>query len=184
MVQQALKTAACIMLGFLAAGVVQLISAPPRSHPIQLLPPPTPRPIHAHICGAVVNPGVYALGQDAMVQDAVDAAGGSLDEAYLEAVNLAERVSDGQRIFIPLRQSVRAQEDPPTNLSLYDTLVNINTATAPELEQLPGIGPVLAEKIVAYRESHGPFASPEGIMLVTGIGEAKFEALKDLIRVH
>lgn len=176
-----------VLTGLLSAGLVLLVTAPPRGQPVHLASPPSPAPLHVHITGAVVQPGVYSLPVGTMVQDAVAAAGGPSSDAALQAVNLAQPLADGIRITIPRQADLEdAQTAPPTFISGGSSTqsgerININTADAPALERLPGIGPSLAQKIVDFRESHGPFGQPEDLQAVPGIGPAKFEAVKDLI---
>ncbi len=129
-----------------------------------------------HVSGEVANPGVYELDSDARVVDAIEAAGGELDSADLHRLNLAEFVHDGQRIHVPAVPGDNPDEED-------DGRVNINTADEIRLQQLPGIGPALAERIVDYRQRHGGFASIEDIMNVSGIGEATFENIREYISV-
>jgi competence protein ComEA len=172
-----------VFSGLLAAGLVLLFIAKPKRYPIQLLPPPTPSPIRIHITGAVARPGVYNIAQDAIWKTALDVAGGSLDNADLERINLAAPLADGQHIFVPY-QSADPSSIPTSPLPVLNdlNLLDINHATLAELEQLPGIGPSLAKSIITYREEHGFFLKPEDLLLVSGIGPAKLEKIIDLIR--
>jgi competence protein ComEA len=179
-----------LLTGLLAAGLVIIFTSPPRGHPIVLQPPPTPRPMRVHIAGAVVSPGVYALPPGAILQDALQAAGGASSDAALDAVNLAQPILDGERVYLPSRDElsddgtsavpaiVQAQDDSGGDR------INLNHATAPELELLPGIGPSLAQKIVDYREAHGDFESVDDLLAVPGIGPAKLEAVRDLVAIR
>lgn len=148
------------------------------------LPTPTPSPMQVYISGAVAHPDVYTLPPGAIVRDAVDAAGGLTAEADRDRINLAQRLSDGEHVHIP-RIGEAPTPIPQANegTSAPSGPININTATQAELETLPGIGPALAQRIIDYREEHGPFTSIEQIQNVSGIGPAKFEAIKDLITV-
>jgi competence protein ComEA len=180
--------------GLLGAGLVLLLSSPPRGQAILLAPPPTPAPCLVHVSGAVQQPGVYSLPIGSRVQDAVEAAGGASPAGALELVNLAAAVQDGQKIAIPTRVPTRSALDPPpisstgadplSPVPLVMFPLNINNATAAELEQLPGIGPVTAEKIIAHREANGLFPDISAIQDVPGIGPATFEKLRDLIAVE
>lgn len=165
-------------------------------------PAPSATPTAAwqvYVVGAVVRPGVYALAPDSRVQQAVAAAGGLLPEADAEAVNLADRVRDGQRLYLPYRGT----PEPPAPTaagpvvagegeravtvgegSLPAAPINLNTATAQELEALPGIGAVYAERIVAYRQANGPFTDPVQIMAVAGIGSARYQEIAPYITVE
>ncbi|MFP3896945.1 MAG: helix-hairpin-helix domain-containing protein [Anaerolineales bacterium] len=150
---------------------------------------PTPVPIRVHVVGAVNRPGVYALAPGSRWLEAVGAAGGVADDAYVEGVNLAGFLQDGQQIWIP--HMGEATRPPPESSVLDQGLasrgtrqININTASAADLEALPGIGPVYAQRIVDYRESNGPFSDPSQIMEVKGIGEGRYEEIETLITVR
>lgn len=178
--------------GLLASGLILLASSPPRGEPVQLLPPPTPAPLIVYVAGAVQYPGVYSLPLNSRIQDALKAAGGPLVEADLQPINLAAFLNDGDRIEIPTikpTEPVAERADnpvttsPSTQSSSSTNIVNINSASQEELESLPGIGPVTAQKIIAYRQTQGPFASIEEIQNVSGIGPVTFERIKDLIMV-
>jgi competence protein ComEA len=172
-----------LLTGLLASGLLYLMVSKPRGEPIHLLPPPTPRPIHVHVVGAVRTPGVYQLPQGAIVQDALAAAGGPEEEANLAAINLAAGLSDSQQVYVPLAGETPqvVQRQGPASLPPGDSILNVNTATAPELERLPGIGPSLAQAILEYREGHGPFQRVEDLLEVPGIGPAKLAQIEDLI---
>jgi competence protein ComEA len=178
--------------------------------PIEIVPPPStatveptnavpPTPTaglaHVYVTGAVVAPAVYTLPPGSLIDDAVKAAGGFAAGADVAAVNLALTVSDGMQIHVPLMGEqptpppISQPADGPTAPAVrmggvtVDGLININTAGQSDLEMLPGIGPSTAADIIAYREANGPFAAIEAIMDVPGIGEGKFEAMRDLITV-
>ncbi|MGB9886015.1 MAG: helix-hairpin-helix domain-containing protein [Moorellales bacterium] len=147
-----------------------------------------PRGLRVHVAGAVARPGVYELPAGSRVIDAVQAAG-PLPEADVNALNLAAPLADGQKVTVPLKGEVPAQATVGTGITGIAATggsgqININTATAQELEALPGIGPTLARRIVAYREEHGPFRTVEDIKNVSGIGEGRFAQIKDLITVY
>jgi competence protein ComEA len=189
------KIAFSVVCSFLGVGIILLVSSQPRGQPITLGPPPTSVPIIIYITGAVVHPGVYSLSPDSRVQDAIQAAGGTSSDADLESVNLADFLEDGNQLSIPTKQHVSTSEDAlPTPIASRGgnetpilpnpgELININTANQAELESLPGIGPVLAQRIIAYREANGSFASIDDILDVFGIGQSTFEMIKDLIAV-
>jgi competence protein ComEA len=159
----------------------------PASQPIEIVEPSlTPGPssvqLAVYVTGAVLNPGVYYLPEESRVQDVLEAAGGPTVDADLDRVNLAQRVHDEDQIYVP---EVGEEDLPSRGGGLSQTLlVNINTASAPELETLPGIGPVLAQSIVDYRQAHGPFGTVEEIMDVRGIGPGVFEDIRELITVR
>jgi competence protein ComEA len=185
--RRAAPIAVGVLIGLLAAGLLGLLIVEPRGEAIRLLPPPSPAPLRVHVSGAVAHPGVYSLPRGSIVQQAIEAAGGALTDADLDRVNLAAPVDDGQQVRVPFvtqpppegATAVLPGPDPPAT-----GLVNINTATAPELELLPGIGPSLAQSIVAYREAHGLFREVEDLLDVPGIGPAKLEQIRALVTVE
>ena len=132
--------------------------------------------ITVHVSGEVADPGLVVIASGARVAEAVAAAGGTTRDADLERVNLAASLRDGQQVVIP---SVLA--DALSGEIADDGRVRINTATATQLEELPGVGPVLAGRIAAYREEHGPFVTVEDLLDVPGIGEGKLETLRDSV---
>jgi len=139
---------------------------------------PLKKEIKVEVSGAVKNPGVYTFEVGTRVEEALKAAGGVLETADLTKmeVSLASQLIDGQKIFVPLRMTVFEKE-------ANSSKINLNQASLEELEKLPGIGEVLAQRIIDYRNQNGPFENIEDIKKVSGIGEKKFEAIKDLIRV-
>lgn len=144
--------------------------------------------VTVHIAGAVASPGVISLAEGARVQDAVDAAGGFVDDAAIDAVNLARVVQDGEQVVIPTHEQIEAGAVVQGQIGSSaaegaPAVVNINSASIEELDTLPGVGEATAQAIVDEREQNGPFASIEDIQRVSGIGEKKFENLKDLICV-
>ncbi len=146
---------------------------------------PTPGRIVVYVSGAVQAPGVYALPDGARVDDAIKAAGGPAADADLARVNLARRLHDEEQVYVP-RLGETNPPVPPAGATGSDSTtgkININTATATELATLPGIGPALAQRIVEYRQAHGPFARIEDLKKVSGIGDKVFERIKDLITI-
>jgi competence protein ComEA len=141
--------------------------------------------IAIEIHGAVATPGLYWLAGDARLQSAIDAAGGARPDADLSGVNLARRLADEEQIEIPFLPDPNATVSAPPSVAAASTQaagkININLATAAELDVLPGIGPALAGRIVAYREQHGPFASLEELSNVKGISVGMVDDLRDLI---
>lgn len=145
-----------------------------------------------HVAGAVASPGLYTVAEGARVQDAVDAAGGLAKDAAPDAINLARPLQDGEQVVIPTKDQVahgmpavgggEGQSDA-TGGAATTPLVNINTAGLAELDELPGVGPATAQAIIDEREANGSFASAEDIQRVSGIGEKKYEKLKDSICV-
>ena len=181
-----------VVFGLLAAGVLLLVARQPQGEAVLLLPPPTPLPLTVHVTGAVAHPGLCKLSPGSRIQDAIQAAGGFISAANDQALNLAALVQDGDLIRVPHQQ---ADQDAPATTGLsakagaedyaFPTadsgLIDINTASLEELDRLPGIGPVTAQKIIDFREENGPFARIEAIQDVSGIGPAKFEQIKELI---
>jgi len=151
--------------------------------PTQLVTP-TPYTVRVYVSGAVQHPDVYTLLQDSIVKDALEAAGGPTGEADLERINLALPVTDGQQVHVPRQGEDNPPVEPPSRLPAIGSKLNINTADLASLESLPGIGPSLAQRIIDYRQAHGSFERIEDIMEVSGIGEAIFEGLQDLITVR
>ena len=145
--------------------------------------PPTRQaePVVVHVAGAVLSPGVYSLPEGARVEDALDAAGGALEDADLDQLNLAAPLPDGVQIRVPIVGEVLPA---PPSLGLSSPMegpIDINRATEGQLDELPGVGPATAAAIVAWRDEYGPFASTEGLLDVPGIGPAKLAALADLV---
>jgi competence protein ComEA len=135
--------------------------------------------IYVHILGEVANPGLYELRDGDRAVDAVAAAGGFTEVADAGGVNLARFVSDGEQIVVPA-----VGENPASAPGVAsDGRINLNTADAAALDTLPGVGPSTAAKILAWREQNGRFESIEDLLDVGGIGEAKLEALRDLVTV-
>ena len=171
-----------LLVGLLSTGLLLLLTSRPRGQPVQLLPPPTPLPLRVHVSGAVSSPGVYELAQGSIVEQAIEAAGGSLTAADLGSLNLAAPLHDGQQVVLPHP----GEAQPPTPSSPRGgsgELVSGNPATAAELEKLPGIGPVLAQNIVEHRQAHGPFSRTEDLLNVSGIGPSILGAIRDLVVV-
>lgn len=142
--------------------------------------------IYVDICGAVNNPGVYSLYEGARVFEVITAAGGLTNDACLEAVNRAESVSDGQKLYIPNQTEweQRITDDMlQADIETDDGLVNLNNASESELCTLPGIGATRAQAIIAYREEQGGFATIEEIQNVSGIKSGTYEKIKNLIKV-
>ena len=151
-----------------------------------------------HICGEVYEPGVYDVEQDIRIADLIDLAGGATEHACLAAVNLAMEAGDGQRIYIPSFEEVEEgsslyygnaslpfMDNTAYGISesTYGNIVNINTAGTRELEELPGIGPATAKKIIDHRNKYGSFKSKEELLNISGIGPKKYGELEGLIRI-
>jgi len=172
---------------------IQIIPPDPTVTPA---PTPTPGPIQVYVNGAVAHPDIYELPPDSIVEAAIEVAGGFSEEANTAVINLAQPLADGVQVFVPF-----VEEDPilphagvnepelvvesriGSGLDLGGR-ININTADSALLDTLPGIGPSTAQKIIAYRDANGSFTSPEELMNVSGIGEAKYNQVKDAITVE
>jgi competence protein ComEA len=163
----------------------------------------TPSDVVVQAAGAVAAPGVYELPVGARVDDLVKAAGGLTDRADADRVNLAAPVSDGERVWVPA-QGEDAVPDVVAGMAggagsgssaaggagaggaspaVPSSPVDLNSATAEELDALPGVGPATATAILAYRDEHGRFSSVDELLEVRGIGEAKLDQLRSLVRV-
>ena len=148
-----------------------------------------PADIVVHIEGAVNQPGVYTVSYGSRVNDILVIAGGATEEADLSRINLAAFLEDAQQIIIPVLQeegNFEANLAPESMAAQAGSggLVNVNTADQAQLVTLPGVGPVLAGNIIAYREVHGPFATVDDLRNVPRIGEVTLENLRDLVTVN
>jgi competence protein ComEA len=144
-----------------------------------LIPTSTPIPqLTIFVSGSVAAPGVYTLPPGSRVGDAVEAAGGVLDDADNASLNLARRVRDEEQVHVP-----KVGEFPPITLvaTIATGRIDINSASSEELQRLPGVGPVLASRIIEFREQNGPFLSVDELLLVQGIGPTTYQNLKELI---
>lgn len=153
------------------------------------------------MAGAVQKPGVYQLTEGARLAEALTAAGGALPEGRPDELNLAEVLPDGAKIWVPTEAELKvaAESTPPAPVSAKGTVqpvratasattkvggkVNLNTATAQELDKLDGIGPALAARIVEYRQAHGPFKSVEELTKVKGIGTSTLAKFRDKVTI-
>ena len=194
----------CFLLGSMTAVVFMTLSQRVRPAPIVIEPPPptlspsatpTPGPIRVYVSGEVAVADVYELPAGSIVADAVEVAGDFTEEAAADLVNLAQPLVDGMHVHVPDVGAAEVESEwsiittPASSISSSGRAggggerLNINTASLDELDALPGIGPVTAQKIVDYREANGPFEHVEEIMEVSGIGEAKFEQMEGLVTV-
>lgn len=153
--------------------------------------------IFVHIAGCVQKEGMLELSSNSRIADAIEKAGGLTQEADLSDINLAYLLEDGMKIYIPNQnerqennektENIPKEENTPS-MQIQDTntkqdVININTATQEELDTLPGIGPATAAKIIEYRKEKGKFKQKEEIKEVSGIGEAKYEKIKEYISI-
>ncbi len=139
--------------------------------------------LYVYVCGAVNKPGVVALAPGSRVEDALKAAGGFAGEADKNRVNLADWVTDGEKLYFPTEGEAELPQAAEENAERSDGFVNINSAGTKELCTLPGIGETRAADIISYRERNGIFESTEDIMKVPGIKSAAYEKIKDRITV-
>lgn len=183
------------------AEVVDL--AQPASSPAGELSAPTSEPaappaeLIVHVAGAVKKPGVYRVAQGARVVDAIEQAGGATQNADLNALNLAEPLSDGQKVYVPRKgeapaavvaasaaNSAIATKSRASKPADVQFPIDLNRATAEQLEAIPGIGPTLAQRIIEYRQTHGRFHSVEELLEVRGIGPKRLEQLRAYVVVR
>lgn len=161
-------------------------SVMPATTPMQA-PPPSPietvQPLRVHVMGAVANPGVVMLQDGAIVADALAAAGGLAPGSDPGELNLAARLTDGQQIIVGTagdpRGEIRGQSQGGGTAS--NGRINLNTASGPQLEELPGVGPVLSKAIIAWREENGGFKQVSDLQNVPGIGAKTFATLEPLV---
>lgn len=200
MKRSSLLLLAAIVIGF-AVAVVTFVAVDRFMQPEIIVGPPQPRDITVEVTGGVATPGVVTVPDSGRLQHVVDAAGGFAPDADVTSLNMAARVGDGEEIVIPVIDDDLAagvtstsiptstEEDAPADAPATassppsDGLLNLNTASQAELEELPGIGPVLAERIVTYRTENGPFSSVEQLVEIDGISTATLEELRPFIAV-
>jgi comEA protein len=181
-------------------GSVEIIdlNQPPKPETAPTEPPAPPEPppgmeVVVHVSGAVKQAGVYRLAPDSRIADALEQAGGATEHADLDALNLAEPLQDGQKIHVPRKGEVSAPTTASVSLSraprgtpqaaAVQFPINLNTATAEQLEAIPGIGPVLAQRIIEYRQTHGRFQSVDELLEVRGIGSKRLENMRPYVVV-
>ncbi len=149
--------------------------------------------IVVHIAGEVKKPGIITLNEGARIADAISLAGGTTKQANLDEINLAYKLEDGQKIYIPnIKEkntvntyvtSQNGQSSISSANNIENKKININKASKDQLETLPGVGSAIASRIIEYRNENGNFKNIEDLKNVKGIGEAKYDGLKDLITV-
>ena len=175
-----MKPAAVVVLLLVGLGIAVLVSTlVPRGGSTDVVATATPAPggaIYVHVLGAVLAPGLYELREGDRVVDAIAVAGGFAEGADETQLNLARQVADGEQLVVPVMGA-------PVAAGEQSGKVNLNTATAEQLETLPRVGPALSQRILDWREQNGRFSSVEDLMSVTGIGGKTFEGLRDLVTV-
>jgi competence protein ComEA len=178
-----LLIAALILAGRYLAGAGSAQETAPRSAAAgELRAEPRPRLV-VHVVGAVRRPGLYRLTDGARIADALRRAGGATRRADLSLVNLAAPVADGTQVVVPRRAppAPTASSGGESGGSPAAGPIHLNTATVEQLDELPGVGPVTAQKIVDYREQHGAFSSVDDLDAIPGIGPARLEQLRELV---
>jgi competence protein ComEA len=165
---------------FVGSGTAKVEQPPPAAGEIEAAPPTR---LVVHVVGAVRRPGLYRLDHGSRIADAVRRAGGATRRADLSLVNLAAQVSDGTQVVVPARVPVEAAPAAGGGESSVGAAgpVHLNTATLEQLDALPGIGPVTAQKIIDYREQHGAFSSIDDLDAIPGIGPARLEQLREQV---
>lgn len=182
-----------ILAGLLLTGLFRFITLPRNQQTFKLAtvtadlspkPEATTSLVHVHVAGAVVNPGVYGLPEGAYLQQAIDAANGTLPGARTDLLNLAALLIDGQRVYVPSQDEQTELESNQRSMEIEaGGTININTASLEELVSLPGIGEVRAKAIIAYRTENGYFMTIEDLLKVNGIGSVTFEEIREYITV-
>ena len=172
-----------ILIGLFFSGLVLFISSKPRGDPITLLTPTQSEVIYVHIDGAVSNPGVYKLPRVSRGADAIELAGGLLENADTRNINFATTLLDGTKLYVPSMSENSVSTFRSSDAALI-RIININTATVTEFDELPDIGVSKAQLIIDYRNENGLFESIEDILNVPGIGPAIFDKIKHMITVE
>jgi competence protein ComEA len=182
---RALAYVVALLLGLTFAGRVVFHTgarAHPRAAPVAMKAAQAPaRKVLVHVVGAVRKPGLYRLTEGSRIDDAIKAAGGAKPRADLQLINLAAPVADGQQVFVAVRGSEAPAGSSAAGSSAAGGHVHLNTATLEELDTLPGVGPVTAQKILDYRNEHGAFKSVDELDAVPGIGPARLAELKKVV---
>lgn len=183
--RRALAYAAALLVVLALAGRYTLGSeapAEPRPRAAVVTARPAAAPaLTVHVVGAVRAPGLYRLREGSRVDDAIRRAGGAKPKAALELVNLAAPVADGQQVVVPARGEAGPVSTGAGGSAPTGGLVHLNSATLEELDTLPGVGPVTAQRIIDYRTANGAFSSVDELDAVPGIGPARLEQLRPLV---
>lgn len=181
-----LSIGAAVVLGLavlsaaVGLGIMRGQAAPVQTVPLSASTTAPGGELYVHVLGAVHAPGLYVLDLDARLVDAVAAAGGTTEEADLAAINLARMLTDGEQVIVP---TIGAGAVDAPGGAAADPRIDLNTADQAALETLPRIGPALAQRIIAWREENGRFASVDDLLAVPGIGEKLLEGIRDGVKV-
>ena len=152
----------------------------PAAEPVRVRAGPAVRPrLVVDVAGAVRRPGLYRFADGSRVADAIERAGGATPKALVEALNLAAPLADGQQVLVPRKVAGASAAAPGTSVAAGP--VSLSAATLEQLDTLPGVGPVTAQKILDYRTAHGAFRSVEELDAIAGIGPATIEELRELV---
>jgi competence protein ComEA len=157
------------------------VSVPPPVHVARAAVPAKAATMYVDVVGAVRRPGLYRVQDGARVADALARAGGPTPKAQLELVNLAARVADGEQVVVPRRGAGVVVGPAGGGSAEPRGPVHLNSATVEQLDELPGVGPATAQKIVDYRTAHGGFESVDELDAVSGIGPARLADLRGLV---
>jgi competence protein ComEA len=171
-----------VLAGKFVLGAGAASDAAVATAPVEALRAEPEPPLVVHVVGAVRRPGLYELERGQRVADAIDLAGGATAKAELALINLAATVSDGQQVVVPARAAAGAAPGGgAVGGGAAPGPVHLNSATVEQLDALPGVGPVTAQKIVDYRDKHGAFTSVRELDAIPGIGPARLAQLEDLV---
>jgi competence protein ComEA len=185
--RQALVAAGALAVVLVLAGKLLAGGGPshrvPTFRPARAAPPAPPPAVVVDVAGAVRRPGLYRLPQGSRIADALARAGGATPKASVEGVNLAAPLADGEQVVVPWRTPGGGVAAAPAGSPAGPASgpVSLSTATVEQLDALPGIGPVTAQKIVDYRTAHGAFHSVDELDAISGIGPAKLDQLHGLV---
>ncbi len=178
---------ALVVLVVVAAAVALMLPRRPALQVVSPSYPIAPPPIKVHVVGAVVAPAVYQLAADARVVDALEAAGGPTESADLSALNLAMPLRDGQQLVIPhgsSRPPAAGATALPSSGATTSGKLDLNSATRRQLEDLPGIGPVTAQRILDYKDKNGRIVAVEELKDAKLVNSSTYEKIKDMVEVR
>jgi competence protein ComEA len=182
--RRALAVGAALLLALVLAGKLLLRPADPAVPPVRVAKSPTAPAsaarLFVNVVGAVRRPGLYRLKDGSRVADAVTRAGGPTPKAQIELLNLAARVADGEQVVVP-RRGLAVPAAGAAGGPAAAGPVHLNSATLEQLDALPSVGPVTAQKILDYRQQHGAFGSVDELDAISGIGPARLEDLRGLV---